>query len=236
MNIVITGTYKGIGKKLAEHFLAKGDFVCGCSRHESTINHTNYRHFIIDVTDETAVNQFARDVKKEVGATNGSVAIDALINNAGIASMNHFLMTPMETSKNVMNVNYFGPVATIRAFLNLLKKSEHGRIVNFSTVAVALALEGELAYGSSKAAVESLTRVLAKEISVFGITVNALGPTPIHTDLIAKVPEEKLNKILAAQAIHRFGEVEDIINVIEFYLKPESDFITGQVIYLGGVS
>ena len=150
--------------------------------------------------------------------------------------MNHFLMTPLYTARNVMNVNYFGSVAMIRAFLNLLKKSEHGRIVNFSTVAVALALEGELAYGSSKAAVESLTRVLAKEISVFGITVNALGPTPIHTDLIAKVPEEKLNKILAAQAIHRFGEVEDIINVIEFYLKPESDFITGQVIYLGGVS
>jgi 3-oxoacyl-[acyl-carrier protein] reductase len=145
-------------------------------------------------------------------------------------------MTPIDTALNVMNVNYFGAVRTIRAFLNLLKKSEHGRIVNFSTVAVALSLEGELAYGSSKAAIENLTRVLAKEISTFGITVNAVGPTPIHTDLIATVPEEKLNKILATQAIHRFGEVEDIINLIEFYLNPKSDFITGQVVYLGGVS
>ncbi len=230
MNIVITGTYKGIGKKIAEYYLSKGDTVFGCSRHESTIPHDNYHHFIADVTDESAVNRFAREVKKQVGF------VDAVINNAGIASMNHFLMTPLDTAKNVMNVNYFGGVATIRAFLNLLKKSEHGRIVNFSTVAVALSLEGELAYGSSKAAVENLTRVLAKEISTFGITVNAVGPTPIHTDLIAKVPEEKLNKILDTQAIHRYGEVEDIINVIEFYLNPKSDFITGQVIYLGGVS
>ena len=230
MNIVITGTYKGIGKKLAEYFLSKGNIVCGCSRHESSIEHENYHHFVVDVTDEEAVNRFAREVKKEINS------VDALINNAGIASMNHFLMTPISTAKNVMNVNYFGAVTVIRAFLNLLKKSEHGRIMNFSTVAVALSLEGELAYGSSKAAIENLTRVLAKEISTFGITVNAVGPTPIHTDLIAKVPEEKLKKILDAQAIHRFGEVEDVINVIEFYLKPESDFITGQVIYLGGVS
>ena len=67
------------------------------------------------------------------------------------------------------------------------------------------------------------------------ITLNAIGPTPIRTDLIAKVPEEKLNKILERQAIHRFGEIKDILNVINFYLNPESDFITGQVIYLGGI-
>ena len=230
MNIVITGTYKGIGKRMAEYFLERGDVVCGCSRHEATIEDGNYHHFVVDVTDEVAVNKFARSVKKEVGF------VDALINNAGVASMNHFLMTPSDTAKRVMDVNYFGAVNMARAFMNLLKKSEHGRIVNFSTVAVALSLEGELAYSSSKAAIENFTRVLAKEISTFGITVNAIGPTPIHTDLIAKVPEEKLEKILAEQAIHRYGEVEDIINVIEFFISPKSDFVTGQVLYLGGIS
>ena len=114
--------------------------------------------------------------------------------------------------------------------------ADHGRIVNFSTIAVPLSLEGELAYGSSKAAIESLTRVLAKEIAVFGITVNAIGPTPIQTDLIAKVPEEKLKAILKTLSIHRYGEVEDIVNIIDFYLNPRSDFVTGQVLYLGGVS
>ena len=230
MNIVITGTNRGIGRKLAEYYLENGNVVCGCSRHEAELNHENYHHFVADVTDESAINQFAKSVKKEVGS------VDALINNAGIASMNHFLMTPIDTAKRVMDVNFIGSMTTSRAFINLLKKSEHGRIVNFSTVAVPLSLEGELAYGASKAAIEHMTRVLAKEISMLGITVNAIGPVPIHTDLIAKVPEEKLNKILDAQAIHRYGEVTDIINVIDFYLNPNSDFITGQVLYLGGLS
>ncbi len=106
----------------------------------------------------------------------------------------------------------------------------------FSSVAVPLALDGELAYASAKAAIESMTKIMAKELSNFKITVNAVGPTPIQTDLIAKVPQEKLDRILSSQAIHRFGKVEDVINVIEFYLNPNSDFITGQVIYLGGVT
>lgn len=230
MIIAVTGTHKGMGKRIAEHYLDKGATVVGCSRHESEIHHENYRHYIADVSNESQMMQFAKSVRQEFGS------IDALINNAGIASMNHFLMTPYETAQRLMNVNYFGCITSIRAFVNLLKKSEHPRIVNFSSVAVPLALDGELAYASAKAAIESMTKIMAKELSSFKITVNAVGPTPIQTDLIAKVPQEKLDRILSSQAIHRFGKVEDVINVIEFYLNPNSDFITGQVIYLGGVT
>lgn len=229
MIIVITGTHKGIGYKLAQYYIDRGDTVIGCSRHDSPIAHERYRHFAVDVRDEKQVNHFAKQIRKEFGK------IDALINNAGVAAMNHFMMTPLDTARNLMEVNYLGSLACIRAFVSMLKKSEHPRVVNFSTVAVPFYLEGEMAYSSSKAAVESMTKVLAKELAVFRITLNAVGPTPIRTDLIAKVPEEKLNRILELQAIPRFGEFEDIINVIDFYLRPESDFITGQVIYLGGV-
>ena len=89
---------------------------------------------------------------------------------------------------------------------------------------------------SSKAAVEELTKILAKELAGFKITVNAVGPTPVKTALTAKVPENKIQALLDRQAIKRFGEFEDIRNVINFYLQPESDFITGQIIYLGGVN
>ncbi|MBQ9564258.1 MAG: SDR family oxidoreductase [Synergistaceae bacterium] len=230
MNIVITGTHRGIGRRLAEYYLERGDSVAGCSRHESDLQDENYRHFQADVRDEEQVEQFASGVRREF------VHVDALINNTGIASMNHFLMTPLETAKNLMNVNYFGSVICIRAFLSLLKKSTHPRVVNFTSVAVPLMLEGELAYASSKAAIENMTKILARELANFKITVNAVGPNPVYTDLIAKVPDEKMRRLLDRQAIHRLGEFEDVINVIDFFISPRSDFVTGQILYLGGVT
>jgi 3-oxoacyl-[acyl-carrier protein] reductase len=117
-----------------------------------------------------------------------------------------------------------------------MQKRKFGRIINFSTVAVPFHLEGEAVYAASKAAVEELTRILAREFADLGITVNAIGPTPINTDLIRGVPQEKIQALINRQAIKRPGKFEDIFNLIDFLVKPESDFITGQVIYLGGVS
>lgn len=116
-----------------------------------------------------------------------------------------------------------------------MKKNKFGRIINFATVASPLKLEGEALYACSKAAVANLTEIIARELAEFGITVNAVGPTPVKTDLIRSVPEDKMKALIARQAIPRFGEFRDISNVIDFLIKSESDFVTGQVIYLGGV-
>ena len=110
------------------------------------------------------------------------------------------------------------------------------RIVNFATIATPLRLEGEAAYAASKAALVNLTQVCAKELSEFGITINAIGPTPVPTDLIKNVPKAKMDALLNQQAIKRFGEFRDVLNAIEFFLDEKSDFITAQVIYLGGVN
>lgn len=227
--IIITGTRKGIGRYLAEQYLQEGDIVYGCSRRICDIEHPNYHHTRLDVSDEAEVVSFVRNVYKN------HKHIDVLINNAGCASMNHFLLTPYDTAKKVFNTNFFGTFLMCREVSKYMVKNKSGRIVNYSTVAVALNLHGELVYSASKAAIEQLTRVLADEIGESGITVNAVGPTPIDTDLIKNVPENKLQDLLGHQCIKRFGQFKDVKNVIDFFLKPESNFITAQTIYLGGV-
>ncbi|BEJ61173.1 hypothetical protein B10172_11950 [Campylobacter jejuni] len=82
----------------------------------------------------------------------------------------------------------------------------------------------------------NLTQVCAKELSSFGITCNAIGPTPVPTDLIKNVPENKIQDLLNQQAIKRFGNFNDVVNTINFFIDEKSDFITGQIIYLGGVN
>lgn len=227
--VLITGSRKGIGRQLSEYFLTLGHQVIGCSRSESDLEHINYTHYCLDVADEGAVKNVFSAIRKNFGK------LDVLINNAGVASMNHLLLTPGSTVDKLFQTNFKGTFLFSREAAKLMQKNRFGRIVNFSTVAVALDLEGEAIYAASKNAVEQLTRVMAKEVGGLGITVNCVGPTPIDTDLIRAVPKNKIEELIAHQAVRRMGTFGDVINVIDFFINPKSDFISGQTIYLGGV-
>jgi len=227
--MLITGTGKGIGKYLVEYYIEKGFNVFGCSRTAADFELKHYQHFCLDVADEGKVKQLFAEIRKHYGK------LDVLINNAGIASMNHALLTPLSTIHKVLETNVVGTFLFCREAAKLMQKKRSGRIVNFTTVATPLKLEGEAIYAASKAAVVTLSEILARELAEMSITVNAVGPTPVKTDLIASIPQEKMDALLNRQAIRRFAEFKDISNVIDFFIRPESDFITGQVIYLGGV-
>jgi 3-oxoacyl-[acyl-carrier protein] reductase len=227
--IVITGSRKGLGKALAEHYLSLGHIVIGCSRQEGSIAHDNYEHFLTDVSNEREVIKMVRNAKKTHGR------IDILINNAGMAAMNHLLTTPLSSVEKLMSTNVLGTFLFTREVAKVMMKQKHGSIVNYSTVAVPLNLEGEAMYAASKSAVESLTKISAKELAPYGITVNAIGPTPIPTDLIKAVPKKKIEELIDSQAIKRLGTEEDVINVIDFFISDKSNFVTGQTLYLGGV-
>ena len=226
---LITGTRKGIGKYLAEYYVGKGHHVIGCSRGTPDWTLDGYRHYEADVSDEKAVTKMLSDIRKRYGH------LDNLINNAGIASMNHALLTPLTSVHNVLNTNVVGTFLFCREAAKLMQKTKSGRIVNFATVATPIKLEGEAIYAASKAAIVTLTQILAREFAPWHVTVNAVGPTPIKTDLIRGVPQSKMDALIARQAIHEYGTFEDVSNVIDFYLTPKSSFITGQVIYLGGI-
>lgn len=228
--MLITGARKGIGRALAQHYLAQGYQVVGCSRGPADFEAEGYTHHCVDVRDETGVQRMLADVRQQQGG------LRALINNAGVAAMNHALLTPMATVRHVFETNVAGTFLLCREAAKLLRSTAHPRIVNFSSIAVPLRLAGEAVYAASKAAVETLTRVLAQELAPLGITCNAVGPGPIKTDLIRSVPDEKIERLLKAQAIPQLAQPQDVANVIDFFLRPESDLVTGQVIYLGGVS
>ena len=227
--VLISGTSKGIGRALVEHCAGKECKVIGCSRSAFEGKVPNYRHYCLDVADESAVKHMFAQIRKT------EKRLDVLINNAGIASMNHSLLTPMATVNKIIETNFIGTFLLCREAARMMQSHRYGRIVNFATIAVPLKLEGEAVYAASKAAVITLTHILAREFAELGITVNAVGPTPIKTDMIRGVPQEKLEALISRQAIKRYAETRDIIQVIEFFINPASDFVTGQVIFLGGV-
>ncbi len=228
--ILITGTRKGIGKYLAHYYSDKGHQVIGCSRKPVNVELNNYQHFCLDVCDEKSVLNLFSEIRRKYSH------LDVLINNAGIAAMNHALLTPLSVAQKIMDTNVIGSFLFCREAAKLMSKNKFGRIINFTTIAVRLKVEGEALYAASKAAIVSLTEILAKEFAEHGITVNAIGPTPIETDLIRAVPQDKIQQLLNQQSIHRFGALQDVSNVIDFYISLRSDFITGQTIFLGGVS
>lgn len=151
--MLISGARKGIGRHLAVHYCRQGHTVIGCSRQPNEDMPEGYCHFCLDVADESAVKAMFLETRKRFGR------LDVLLNSAGIAAMNHVLTTPVETVERIFRTNVSGTFLLIREAAKLMQRTRWGRIVNFSTVAVPLDLEGEAAYAASKAAVESLTRV-----------------------------------------------------------------------------
>jgi 3-oxoacyl-[acyl-carrier protein] reductase len=226
--ILITGTRKGIGRYLAEHFVKKGARVEGCSRQAPDWQLENYTHHIADVTSETEVRRMMTSIRRRHNR------VDILINNTGVAAMNHTVLMPLESASRIMNTNFLGTFLMCRESAKLMKQRRWGRIINLGSVAVPMRLAGESVYAASKSAITTFTQILARELGAWGITCNVVAPAPLETDLIRSVPPEKIQRILDTLPIPRLSRYEDVAHVVDFFAHPASDAITGQVIYLGG--
>ena len=224
---LITGTSQGLGRALAERLLADGWTVHGFARGKQALAHERFTAHAVDVTDEAAVRAAVATIAE-------SGRIDLLINNAAAASLNAFLLTPGSVAENLMRVNYLGTFHCLQAVGKVMVRQRGGLVVNLTTVAVPLALEGEAAYVASKAAVEALTKVTAKEFATQGVRVVALGFGPVDTRLTRAVPKAMLAKI--NDAIGR-PEGTTMTQAVEFIVARivAPDLKSGSVEYLGTV-
>ena len=128
--MIITGTRKSIGKYLAEYYANKEFQVVGCSRGDIDFELDNYQHYCLDVSDESSVKKMFTEIRKNYGR------LDVLINNAGIASMNHVLLTPLKEVHDILNTNFVGTFLCCREAVKLMKRNKSGRIVNISSIHV----------------------------------------------------------------------------------------------------
>ena len=223
---LITGTSQGLGLALAERLLAEGWIVHGFARGAQTLAHERFRAHVVDVTDENAV-------RAAVATISGAGRIDLLVNNAGAASMNALLLTPGETAERLMRVNYLGTFHCLQAVGKVMVRQRAGRIINLTTVAVPLSLEGEAAYVASKAAVEALTKVAAKELAPSGVVVTAVGFGPVDTKLTRAVPKAALAKINNAIGRPEGTTMEQATDFLLAHLRSAE---AGRVEYLGKIA
>ena len=223
---LITGTSQGLGHALAERLLADGWTVHGFARGPQTLAHERFSAHVVDVTDEAAVRAAVATIAE-------SGRVDLLVNNAGAASMNALLLTPGETADRLMRVNYLGTFHCLQAVGKVMVRQRAGRIVNVTTVAVPLSLEGEAAYVASKAAVEALTKVAAKELASSGVVVSAVGFGPIDTALTRAVPRDRL---AALNARLGFTQSPTLAEAADFLLVHAHSAEAGRIDYLGDVS
>ena len=228
--VLITGTGRGVGKYLAQHYSKNGLRVLGCSRGPVTWELKNYRHFCVDVSDEVAVLEMFSEIRRTYKR------LDVLINNAGIMSRDYALMTNRKIVDNVFNTNFTGTFLFCREATKLMVKKKYGRIVNISSIHVALGSVGTSIYGSSKAALEQFSRVLAREVASYGITVNILGLGFVNdTGMVEGLSENAVSEALGRTMLKSRQELEDVAHSMDFLVSEKSGTITGQTLYLGGV-
>jgi len=228
--MIITGTRKGIGKNLAEYYTQNGFIVIGCSRGNIDFELNNYEHYCLDVSDESLVKKMFKDIRNIFGR------IDVLINNAGVNyALAPILLVPFESALKTVKINFLGTFIFTREAVKIMKANSFGRIINFGSMALKHEVKGEAIYTASKAAIVSFTRVVAKEVYSYGITCNVISPSAVDTDLMKNVNSDALKVVLSRNAIADVGNFEDINNIIDLLIKPESYAITGQTVFLGGV-
>jgi len=234
---VVTGAGRGIGRAIALKFAAEGASVVCVSRTAENaekvatevraLERKAWAH-ALDVADAAAVNGMAERVLAECGR------VDILVNDAGVTRDGLMMRMSDEDWDAVVNTNLKGAFLLTRAFSRSMLKQRSGRIINVSSIIGLIGNAGQCNYASSKAGLIGLTQSAAREFASRGITVNALAPGFIETDMTSVLPEELRKDLLKRIPLSRFGQPEDIAAAALFLASAASAYVTGQVLVVDG--
>lgn len=233
---IVTGGAAGIGFATARLFLEEGARVAICDinkeRTDAAVEELSalgsIRGFTVDISKKEECLSMVEAVKETFGR------VDILINNAGITADAQFYKMEDEQFERVLNVNLRGTYYMSKAVVPGMMEQKYGRIVHASSVSAYNGNFGQSNYAATKAAIMGMTRVMAKELGKYGITVNAVAPGSILTDMYKAVPEEVKQKKLAAIPLRRYGDPREAAQLYAFLASDEASYVTAQTITIDG--
>ncbi len=226
---LVTGSRRGVGRLICEHFLKEGATVIGFARGEATLTHERYRHFQVDIAEPNEIQKTFLALRREFPT------LHILVNNAAVLTSQYALIMAAGAAKNMVDTNLLGPFLISREAAKLMRKEKWGRIINISSMAVSLEPMGDSMYAACKAGLMTMGNIMAKEFAPFHVTVNTLAISAIATDMLSQLPQDKIQDVIDGLPISRFAQDDDILNVLDFFASDRSSYLTAQTLYLGGV-
>jgi 3-oxoacyl-[acyl-carrier protein] reductase len=235
--VVVTGASRGIGQAIALELGRRGATVIGTATSDkgaeaitASLAEGNVRGtgMVLDVTDADSIAAFLKAVQDDYG--NPTV----LVNNAGITRDNLMMRMKDEEWDAVISTNLTSAFRMSKACLRGMMKARHGRIITISSIIGATGNPGQANYAATKAGVIGFTKSLAREIGSRNITVNAVAPGFIDTDMTRALPDEQRKHLLEQIPMARLGDVKDIANAVAFLASDEASYITGETLHVNG--